>query len=57
MFNLSALVALTLFNMIAILQVASTPSRQLQDVFTQRTSLLCLAVSLAGLGLALVAPH
>lgn len=56
MFNLSALVALTLFNLIAVLQVASSSSRELQDVFTQRTSLLCLAVSLAGLGFALLTP-
>ena len=56
MFNLSALVALTLFNLIAVLQVASSSSRKLQDVLTQGTAVLCLAVSLAGLGLALLTP-
>lgn len=56
MFNLSALVALTLFNLIAVLQAASSSSRKLQDVLTQGTAVLCLAVSLAGLGLALLTP-
>lgn len=56
MFNLSALVTLTLFNLIAVLQVASSSSRKLQDVLTQGTAVLCLAVSLAGLGLALLTP-
>ena len=56
MFDLSALVALTLFNLIAVLQVASSSSRQLQDGLAQGTAVLCLAVSLTGLGLALLMP-
>ena len=56
MFNLSALVVLTLFNLIAVLQVTSSSSRKLQDALTQGTAVLCLAVSLAGLGLALLTP-
>lgn len=54
MFNLSVLVVLTLFNLIAVLQVASWSSRKLQDALTQGTAVLCLAVSLIGLGLALL---
>jgi hypothetical protein len=56
MFDLSALVALTLFNLIAVFQVASWSSRKLQDVLAQGTAILCLAVSLIGLGLALLMP-
>lgn len=56
MFNLSALVVLTLFNLIAVLQIVSSSSRKLQDVLTQGTAVLCLTVSLAGLGLALLTP-
>lgn len=56
MFNLSALVVLTLFNLIAVLQIVSSSSRKLQDVLTQGTAVLCLAVSLAGLGLAMLTP-
>ncbi len=56
MFDLSALVALTLFNLIAVFQVASWSSRKLQDALAQGTALLCLAVSLIGLGLALLMP-
>ena len=56
MFDLSALVVLTLFNLIAVLQVVSSSSRKLQDTLTQGTAVLCLAVSLAGLGLAMLTP-
>jgi hypothetical protein len=56
MFNLYALVALTLFNLIAVLQVASWSSRKLQDALEQGTAILCLAVSLIGLGLAVLMP-
>jgi hypothetical protein len=56
MFNLSALAVLTLFNLIAVLQVTSSSSRKLQDALTQGTAILCLAVSLAGLGLAMLTP-
>ncbi len=59
MFNLSALVILTIVDLIAVLQVASMtpPSHKFQGAFSQATPMLCLAVSLTGLGLALLVPE
>jgi hypothetical protein len=58
MFDLSALVILTLFNLIAVLQVATmtTTTNRLQDTLRQGAAVLCLSVSLAGLGLAMLVP-
>ncbi len=58
MFDLGALVILTFFNLIAVLQVVTmtSTSNRLQDTLRQGAAVLCLSVSLAGLGLAMLVP-